>query len=250
MDTTNGQLQNVKDILFGQYFPQWHMSVAERCTLITMLDALKPECAIEIGTAQGGSLSALAHFSKKVYTLDVDPTCRERLEAHFSNVEFVSGNSEHTLPLLLQHLQATDTRPGFILVDGDHSRHGVQRDIENIIKYRPLQPLYVVLHDSFNPECRQGILEANWAMSPYVHSVELDFVPGAFLSRPERYREMWGGLAVAQLYPHERQQALIIQTDGELLFRTVKERFINHRRIDHRTRRLLSRLRDKSFSHH
>jgi hypothetical protein len=78
--------------------------------------------------------------------------------------------------------------------------------IEMIITYRLLQSLDVILHDSFNPECRQGMLEANWAMSPYVYSVEIDFVSGVFQSQPEHYREMWGGLAVAQLQPHERRR--------------------------------------------
>ncbi len=211
--------------------------------LISLLEALRPEYAIEIGTAQGGSLAALARFAKRVYTLDIDPTCRQRLEPHFPQVEFVTGHSRQTLPLLLQRLQTAQCPLSFILIDGDHSRQGVRQDIENILKYRPLRPLLVVLHDSFNPECRQGMLEANWAMSPYVHQVELDYVTGVFLARPDRYREMWGGLAIAQLYPSERQQPLVIQTESDLLFQTVRERQINHRRIDHRIRRLLIRLR-------
>ena len=32
----------------------------------------------------------------------------------------------------------------------------------------------VILHDSFNPECREGMRTANWAANPQVHAVELD----------------------------------------------------------------------------
>ncbi len=245
METTIDRLPEIHETLFSHYLPHWHMVAAERCALITLLDAIKPECAIEIGTAQGGSLSVLAHFSQQVFTLDVDPTCRTQLGALFSNVEFITGDSRQTLPALLQRLQAAHTRLGFVLIDGDHSRRGVQQDIENVIQYQPLQPLYIVLHDSFNPDCREGMLQANWAASPYVHSVELDFVSGVLLSHPDRYREMWGGLAVARLSPQPRQGALVIQTSEDLLFQEVKRQFISHRRLDHRARRLWPRLRQK-----
>jgi hypothetical protein len=56
MDTTIDRLPEIHETLFSRYLPHWHMVTAERCALITLLDAIKPECAIEIGTAQGGQL--------------------------------------------------------------------------------------------------------------------------------------------------------------------------------------------------
>jgi len=184
----------------------------------------------------------LARFAKKVYSLDVNPNCREQLGHCFSNVEFITGKSQKTLPLLLKQVQAEKLGLGFVLIDGDHSRRSVKQDIENLLFYRPSQPLYVVLHDSFNPECRQGMVEADWARSPYVHFVELDFVTGTLLSWPERYREMWGGLAVALFLPWERRGELRIHANQELLFQTVLQHSISHRRLDHVLVRLLSRL--------
>lgn len=234
--------QNIRQLLFADYMPEWLMSDAECCALITLLAQTSPECAIEIGTAQGGSLSVLARFAKKVYSLDVNPNCREQLGHCFSNVEFITGKSQKTLPLLLEQVQAEKLGLGFVLIDGDHSRRSVKQDIENLLFYRPSQPLYVVLHDSFNPECRQGMVEADWARSPYVHFVELDFVTGTLLSWPERYREMWGGLAVALLLPWERRGELRIHANQELLFQTVLQHSISHRRLDRVLVRLLSRL--------
>jgi hypothetical protein len=66
----------------------------------------------------------------------------------------------------------------FALVDGDHSTDGVRKDIDNLLRFRPRIPLYIVMHDSLMPECRAGLEQANWAANPHVHAVELDFVSG------------------------------------------------------------------------
>jgi hypothetical protein len=75
------------------------------------------------------------------------------------------------------------------------------------------------MHDSFNPDCRQGMADASWAASPYVHFVELDFVPGVFQSRPDFfYRQMWGGFALALLLPVERKGHLNMHAQQDALF--------------------------------
>jgi hypothetical protein len=71
-----------------------------------------------------------------------------------------------------------------VLVDGDHSAEGVRKDIDHLLRLRPIVPLYVVMHDSFNPGCRRGLREADWAGCPYVHAVELDFVAGSVNPSP------------------------------------------------------------------
>ncbi len=38
-----------------------------------------------------------------------------------------------------------------------------------------------MMHDSFNPECRRGMQEADWEKSPYVKWVDFDFVPGRII---------------------------------------------------------------------
>jgi hypothetical protein len=92
-----------------------------------------------------------------------------------------------------------------VLVDGDHSAEGVRKDLENLLRYRPATPLFVVMHDSFNPECRRGLRTTNWVASPYVHAVELDFVPGTITASPSFLGQLWGGLALAYLKPQERR---------------------------------------------
>ena len=189
--------------------------------VISLLDRIRPECALEIGTLSGGSLSAISKFSQKVYSLDIDPSCKEKLQTKFPNVEFVIGYSNETLPPLLEKLQREGPPIEFALIDASHSAKGVKQDIENLIKYVPQKPLYIVIHDSFMPECRRGMMEADWASSPYVHFVEIDFIPGRFNADPsekDSYRKMTCGLAIAMMLPIKRSGQLSFLVDGALPF--------------------------------
>ncbi|MES4787707.1 MAG: hypothetical protein C4294_19995, partial [Nitrospiraceae bacterium] len=132
-----------------------------------------------------------------------------------------TGDSHQTLTPLLAELQTTGSEPSFVLIDGDHTYHSVKRDVEAMLKFVKARSLYMLMHDSFNPDCRQGIRDANWVGNPYVHYVELDFVPGNISDHPSFYRQMWAGLALAILLPTARQSDLIIQASHEALFRIV-----------------------------
>ena len=215
----------LNELLFGEYIEDWWMTQQERLAVISLLERIKPECAIEVGTLDGGSLSAIARFSKKVYSLDCDPGSKKKLAGKFPNVEFVIGYSNDTLPPLLEKLQNNRTPVEFVLIDASHTTEGVKNDIENLIKYIPQKPLYIVIHDSFMPECRQGMMQADWASSPYVHFVEIDFIPGRFNSDPteEGYRTMTCGLAIAMMLPVKREGELSFLVDGELPFDILKK---------------------------
>ena len=234
----------LNDLLFGEYIEDWLMTQQERMAVISLLERIKPECAIEVGTLHGGSLSAIAKFSKKVYTLDCDPDSKEKLADKFPNVEFVTGYSNDTLPPLLEKLQKEGTPIEFVLIDASHTTEGVKQDIENLIKYVPQKPLCIVIHDSFMPECRQGMIQANWASSPYVHFVEIDFIPGRFNSDPaERsYRKMTCGLAVAMMLPVKREGELSFLIDGGLQFEILKKNSIHRKSA---IRKILGRVKRK-----
>ena len=221
-DSNPGTFRSIREVVFEGYLPSSQMSDAERCTMIMLLDKLRPECAIEVGTAGGGSLSMIARYATKVYSLDINPTCRERFHSRFPNAEFVVGDSRKTLPVLLRILQASNEKLAFVLIDGLHTSEGVKADIENVLAYKPTCPLYVAMHDSFNPACRSGMAAADWASSEFVHYVELDFVGGQF-NRIELNgaREMWCGLALALMLPERRQGELIVSEDERPMFDAV-----------------------------
>jgi hypothetical protein len=204
----------------------WWMTDAERLALTGLLAELRPEVSIEVGVYRAGSLSVLARFSKRVYALDIDPECEALFGKTFDNVEFVTGDARETLPRLLDRIQREQDSLSFILIDADHSRDGVRRDIESVLRYTPIRPLYLLMHDSFNPECRKGMREADWAESPYVHLVELDFVPGRFVTEeePDNQGQMWCGFALAVLFPEKRRGEVAIHENESLAFHTALRR--------------------------
>ena len=108
-----------------------------------------------------------------MYSLDVDPQVLERLKVRSTNVEYLIGPSDQTLPPLIHRLQSEKSKLGFVLVDGDQSREGVRKDIDNVLQFSYCPP-DIVMHDSFNSECRLGLRAANWSGCPHVHAVELD----------------------------------------------------------------------------
>src|SRR5262249_37847793 len=100
---------------------------------------------------------------------------------------------------------------GFVLIDGDHTAQGVMTDVNLVLKHVPKRPVYIVLHDSFNPGCRQGMLAAGWKDCPYVHYFNVDFVGGIFFPEKGNTRpSMWGGLGLAVMLPEKRKGELKI----------------------------------------
>jgi hypothetical protein len=199
----------------------WMMLPAEQVALLFLLEHLRPKVAIEIGTRFGGSLQVLARFCDRVYSLDIDPEVPRRLEGNYPNVEYLIGPSDRTLPPLIDRLQGERAELSFALVDGDHSTAGVRRDIDNLLRFRPTVPFYIIMHDSFNPECRDGLKQANWSANPYVHAVELDFVPGFVNPAPRFRNQLWGGLALGILLPQARPGRFEITAKSNLTFQAA-----------------------------
>lgn len=199
------------------------MTDAERLALTALLSDLRPECAIEVGVYRAGSLSVLARHSRKVYALDIDPQCEAQFASQFTNVQFVTGDAKDTLPRVLEQIATAGEALSFVLIDADHSREGVQRDIESVLRFTPTRPLYLVMHDSFNPECRRGMVDADWSSNLHVHAVELDFVPGRFVTEeePDGDREMWCGFALAVLLPEPRTGPIVIHENEARLFQSA-----------------------------
>jgi hypothetical protein len=90
------------------------------------------------------------------------------------------------------------------------------------------------MHDSFNPLCREGMATAAWDSSPYVHKVELDFVPGKLYHPDEDIfgspagNEMWTGLGLAVLRPEPRVGPVKILAGANHLY-TMAYRHSAHR---------------------
>lgn len=197
-----------KDIGFPNFLEdefslEWHMSRNERYAFIKLLEKIKPKVAIEIGCFKGGSLEVLSKNAEKVYSIDIDPIVKDRLKGKFKNAEIHIGTSQNLIPEILKNIDKNNEKLEFVLIDGEHTKKGVKNDITHFLNYKPKNTIHIVFHDSFNPSCRKGILEADYNASPYVHYVETDFVSGVF-SPGKLYRQMWGGLAMVVLKPEKR----------------------------------------------
>jgi len=209
----------------SQYFElPWQMTNCEKFALESLLRNHSPEIALEVGTYHGGSLQVLARYSRSVISIDIDEGVQSRIGGKFSNVVFHTGDSTNLLPSILAQCTSAGKGVEFVIIDGDHSAAGVQRDIDAFLRWQPLRRCLVLMHDSFNPACREGIRTAPWASSLYVQSVELDFIPGIY--HQEAFdtagpRTMWGGFALAILSPEKRLGPLNIQASQQGLFDAV-----------------------------
>jgi glycosyltransferase involved in cell wall biosynthesis len=200
----------------------WQMNHSERMALTALLLRLKPQYSIEIGTYKGGSLSLIAQLSRFVYSLDIDPSIPEKF-GYLKNVTFLTGSSLISLPVLLEAFDTEKIPVDFILIDGDHSAEGVKKDLNSVFAYVPKKPLFIMLHDSFNPECRRGMLEADWNSSPYIQWADLDFVPGRIVENGSTSQgEMWGGLALVYMTPFVRNEPLSLDRSANMLYEFMK----------------------------
>lgn len=217
----------------------WQMSLAERLILQSLLERIRPTLSVEIGTYKGGSLQAISALSEQVISVDIDPEVEANLKPLFSNVEFRSGDSATLVPELVEELNSLGEQPDFVLIDGDHSAEAVRRDANAMLRLRISKPLLILMHDSFNPNCRAGIAAADWAACPSVKSLEMDLVQGVFFEAgvdTAANRSMWGGFACAVLHPERRVEPLAISRSCEGVFQRI------YRHSSHRPS-LLRRLR-------
>ena len=174
--------------------PGWQMSYGERAVLEGVLAQLRPRLAVEIGTADGGSLSRIAEWSTEVHSFDlVEPAPSI---AALENVTLHTGDSHALLPQVLDELAEDGREVDFVLVDGDHSPEGVRRDIEDLLAAEAIRHAVILLHDTMNDEVRRGVAAVPYEAYPHVALFELDLVPG-YLARGEPYPlQLWGGLGM------------------------------------------------------
>jgi hypothetical protein len=171
------------------------MTLGERAALEGIISQLKPALALEIGTAQGGSLECLTAHSREVHSFDRQlPPNADRFQG---SVHFHNGDSHQLLRPWLDGIRQQGRHIDFALADGDHSAAGVRADIEDILGSGVLKGV-LLMHDSMNPTVRRGLNAVEFSAYPSVRYVDLDFVTGHLGRRRGEFRgELWGGLCLA-----------------------------------------------------
>ena len=179
---------------------RWQMTYGERAALEGLVAAAEPRLALEIGTAQGGSLDCIAAHSREVHSFDLVPPEGDVP----ANVTVHTGNSRETLPRVLAELADTGRTVDFALVDGDHTAAGVRADLDAIVRSPAVDFALVVLHDTMNEQVRRGILEVGLEQIPRVVYANLDLIPG-FLARGGPFADqLWGGLGLVVVNSGDR----------------------------------------------
>jgi len=172
----------------------WQMSLGERAALEGVLTQRRPKLAIEIGTAQGGSLERIAAHAAEVHSFDlVAPQLDVAAQPH---VHLHPGDSHVLLKQQLEEFASAGRNVDFVLVDGDHSADGVQRDIQDLLESPAIADTVILIHDASNEEVRRGVERVPYVSFAKVRRVELDWLPGYIASIPERRFEIWGGIGL------------------------------------------------------
>lgn len=179
---------------------RWQMTYGKRAALEGLVAAAEPQLALEVGTAQGGSLDCIAAHSREVHSFDLIAPAGEVP----ANVIVHTGDSRETLPRVLAELAAAGRTVDFALVDGDHTAAGVRADLDAIVRSPAVDLALVVLHDTMNGEVRRGVREVGLERIPRVVYANLDLIPG-FLSRTDPFADqLWGGLGLVVVNSGDR----------------------------------------------
>ena len=177
----------------------WQMAPGERAALEGLLADVKPRLAIEIGTAQGGSLERIAAHSEEVHTFDFEGQVDE---AAFPNVTFHHGDNHVLLPRLLAGFEQAGRNVDFVLVDADHSSAGVRRDLEDLLCSGAVRETFILLHDTMNEGVSSGLEAIDLDAHPKVVFCDLGFVE--LDPHARGLREIWGGLGLVICDDHGR----------------------------------------------
>ena len=161
--------------------PHWLMSSREKLGLIGLLQCLNPKSVIELGYHRGGATKWLTQFSKKVLTVDVNEFVSDA-PSEYSNLEAWNCSTVEAIKRIKEENMSFD----LAIVDADHSRLSVYKDVQGILPHAKV----LLMHDSFNPKCRKGMLDA--LKHQQTHAYLIDFIPATL-----KHDGLWGGFAIA-----------------------------------------------------
>jgi cephalosporin hydroxylase len=152
-------------LLPGTIQENWQMTNADKIGLAGVLARIRPRLALEIGVYYGGSTSLIAQYAQELICIDIDPEVVNRFDVP-SNAKISIGNSADLITSILANITENRRPLEFILLDADHSAEGVQRDLEQLLRFWPTTPMVLMMHDTANRECRKGILSVDWNANP------------------------------------------------------------------------------------
>ena len=164
----------------------------ERVLLHGLTVGLAPQRILEIGTFQGGSTlimcAALDDLNEgQIFCVDPKPqVAEETWDSIKHRVSIIAEPSPHAVS---QAVEMAGRPFDFALIDGDHSREGVDNDIDATVSALA-DEAHIIFHDAHYREVRDGI---DAALSRYSGQ----FDDAGLVSRVATADEngvLWGGL--------------------------------------------------------
>jgi len=143
------------------YHTPARMTSAERVLLFGLVFALRPKRCLEIGTYNGGSsliIGAALDDLGAGHLVCVDPkplVASEHWQQLRHHATLVTGPSPE---VLREAVAAAGGAFDFVLIDGDHGRAGVAKDIEGVLPVLT-DGAYVIFHDAHYFEVAEAIDE-------------------------------------------------------------------------------------------
>lgn len=214
---------DLKEILSEEVLFQ--MSLVEKSSLVYLLNKLpSKKVGIEIGTYCGGSLNIISKYLDKVYSLDLNHECIDKNK--YSNVEWITGDSNLTLPELIENINNSEEEVNFILIDGNHEFQYVLNDINNILKLKPKGDIVLLIHDSWYIKSRRAIIESDLNSNPYVYYVNTDFCTGDLMF-VENKMQFMGGFCLVLISSEQQKEFVKIKQSQDFMYLQVNRAFQN-----------------------
>ena len=166
------------------------MTVPERVILYALVLGLRPERALEIGTAEGGSALIITQAMDEVghgTLICLDPNPRitpSNLVLLAGRTRFIQGPSPDFIP---EASLIAGGKFDFVLVDGDHSEQAVRRDVLGLVPYLD-EDAVLLFHDSHFSEVSKGI--RSLALPP-IRLVDCGLISTG--RTPDMNGNIWGG---------------------------------------------------------
>lgn len=128
-----------------------HKNMEFRELLIHLINLLKPDTYVELGTRRAYTFNAVAPLVKTA--IGIDMTGKQHIVKR-NNVTFYQMKTDDAAPLL------KDVKIDFLFIDADHSYEQVKKDFDNFSKYVINGTGYIFLHDT-HPVCKELLSKDN-----------------------------------------------------------------------------------------
>jgi hypothetical protein len=175
----------------------WRMTLGERAVLEGVLSQRKPQLAVEIGTAERGSLRRIAVHAGEVHFFDL--ITPQAPVDEMPNVTLHTGDSRQLMPEMLNRFAEEGRNVDFVFVDGRQSADGVRGNLDDLLSSPAVADTVILIHDTANEQVRSGLDAVHYAAYPKVAHVNLDFVPGYMSRDPDHLHELAGGLGIVMV---------------------------------------------------